>query len=114
MNLIPAAFIPAVEFLEYGSDMLSDRFSRENQCTVMYFTVIVVSPPESDILLDCAGHPLLRNHTISCQSIEAITAVCPEKLPEVGERMVILRFGISIAVLKRPEKPMLTSLLGPG
>jgi len=56
--------------------------------------------------LDCARFPVLEKyHTISCQSIEAMIAVCPEKAPEVGERMVILRLGMSIAVLNQPTKP---------
>jgi hypothetical protein len=49
---------------------------------------------------------LPRTHyAISCQSIEAMTAVFPTKVPEVGERMVILRFGMSIAVLNRHPIP---------
>ena len=49
---------------------------------------------------NCARSPVPgKYHRISRQFIEAMTAVCPVKFPEVGERMVILRLGMSIVVL---------------
>ena len=47
---------------------------------------------------------LEKYHAISCQSIEAMIAVWPEKVPEVGERMVILRLEMSTAVLDQQTK----------
>lgn len=112
---------PMVDFLGHPADMLSGRLARINQCTRPIFVVSQDVFYSNHYLNPAPGKPLTtpgpildRYHTISCQSIEAITAVCPEKDPEVGERMVIFRLGMSIAVLSQPIKYISASLLGPG